>query len=1116
MLPRALCSLLLVFLLTSRPLAAQGPPPPAPEPLNAPQTPAATAKPTYAQEPYVLQQLTTVYSYRADGTGYRELTVAARIQSDAALRTLGVLQVSFASASERVELHYARARHPDGSVTDTALNAALEQPAPVTREAPFYSDLKQKELPITGLHVGDTLEWQARIVRTAAEAPNQFWGSESFFAEGIALSEDVELHIPATKRVIIWTNPTAGATPSDVTTNGERVLHWHHISTKPTVGPAAEAAKTAAKTHLLTPAEELDATEGKLPSIAFTTFADWAAVGDWYRQLATSRALPDATIQAKAAELTAGLTTDEARARALYNYVSLQIRYIGVAFGIGRFQPHLASDVLSNQYGDCKDKHTLLSALLAAVHIPSDAVLIGDGVRFNPDVPSPEAFNHLITLAHIDGKPVWLDTTAEIGPFQVLMPSIRDKSALVIPASTPAAIEKTPPLPPYKPYSTYVVTGTLDKDLTSDSSITSTYRDDDELGLRAVLRQVSPGQYNEFVQALMTNMGFGGTTSEGSIANVADTAQPLVIAFHYHRVRNPDWGADRITANFAPISLPFFTDQQPPVATINLGLARTESSTLDLTLPLHFTAELPEAVHVHKPFATCDVTYRLDSSKPQAVLHAERNIAILQSKLPVTTWPAYKSWYQDCGVGTYPYLQLIRGTGAATSKDAKASDPVPTVSNAAAEKLIEQASEAIRATQTDKALELLDKARAIAPTQRNLWGTYGYRAYMLGDPTEAIEDYTREIQYHPEQTWVYAPLAEELAHKNKPDEAIAACRKGVAIDPANSRLQLMFLSLLEQQNRNPEAATAGTAALQAVPAEDEFRPNLILLTTTAQVAIGSYAQAAPLLTEMLKKADKPGMQNDAAYVLAETGLELPTAEAASRASLEGLSAETRSWTLDESPQTLKQQSSLLAASWDTLGYILFRAKKLAEARTYIEASWRARQSPEVGLHLGDILLAQGDPTAALTTYQMAYAALPSNREMRKGKLIVTVSPGSKLLADKLTDAIARAQKAGGKSPFTEKKSDKLPDAFAALQKLRTVTLGPTKGYNASLEYRLLLSRGKVDLIHAVTGTASPDTATLLRNTTAFAAFTPANADAKIVLTGFVNCSTETCDFVIEP
>ncbi len=36
-------------------------------------------------------------------------------------------------------------------------------PAPVTQEAPFYSDLKQMQLPIRNLRVGDTLEWQAKV-----------------------------------------------------------------------------------------------------------------------------------------------------------------------------------------------------------------------------------------------------------------------------------------------------------------------------------------------------------------------------------------------------------------------------------------------------------------------------------------------------------------------------------------------------------------------------------------------------------------------------------------------------------------------------------------------------------------------------------------------------------------------------------------------------------------------------------------------------------------------------------------------------------------------------------------------------------------------------------------
>ena len=89
--------------------------------------------------------------------------------------------------------------------------------------------------------------------------------------------------------------------------------------------------------------------------------------------------MPDAGIKAKVAELIAGKTTEEEKVRAIYAYVSTQIRYIGVAFGIGRYQPHHALEVFENQYGDCKDKHTLLAAMLEAIGLHPDAVLIGAG-----------------------------------------------------------------------------------------------------------------------------------------------------------------------------------------------------------------------------------------------------------------------------------------------------------------------------------------------------------------------------------------------------------------------------------------------------------------------------------------------------------------------------------------------------------------------------------------------------------------------------------------------------------------------------------------------------------------------------------------------------------------
>ena len=155
------------------------------------------------------------------------------------------------------------------------------------------------------------------------------------------------------------------------------------------------------------------------------------------------RAAPDAAIQAKADELTHGLTTDDAKVDALYNYVATQYRYIAVSFGIGRLQPHSAAEVFRNQYGDCKDKHTLLQAMLAAEKIEAEPVLIGTGVRGNEALPIPSQFDHMITLVKLKDHEVWLDSTPEVAPSRMLMGGLRDKLALAIPAEGDARLVRT-------------------------------------------------------------------------------------------------------------------------------------------------------------------------------------------------------------------------------------------------------------------------------------------------------------------------------------------------------------------------------------------------------------------------------------------------------------------------------------------------------------------------------------------------------------------------------------------------------------------------------------------------------------------------------------------------
>ena len=79
-----------------------------------------------------------------------------------------------------------------------------------------------------------------------------------------------------------------------------------------------------------------------------------------------------------------------------------RVRYVAVELGIGGFQPHAAAETLSNLYGDCKDKGTLLQSVLAAGGMTSYPLLVNLGGRMSLPAESPVwVFNHLVLAAAI-------------------------------------------------------------------------------------------------------------------------------------------------------------------------------------------------------------------------------------------------------------------------------------------------------------------------------------------------------------------------------------------------------------------------------------------------------------------------------------------------------------------------------------------------------------------------------------------------------------------------------------------------------------------------------------------------------------------------------------------
>ena len=274
----------------------------------------------------------------------------------------------------------------------------------------------------------------------------------------------------------------------------------------------------------------LSAVSSRPADVQISTFQSWAEVGQWYGSLQQERVKPTPEILAKAAELTKGASDDNAKIRAIYKYVSTEFHYIGIAFGIGRYQPHAAAEVLANQYGDCKDKQTLLSSLLDAVGIKAYPALISSSHEIDPDVPSPGQFDHVIGMVLQPNGAVWLDTTPEVAPYAYLLSPLRGKQALVIPEDKPPTLTVTPADPPSKASQTFKIEAKLSDTGTLEGKVERTVQgDDSEVLLRMAFRRVPMPQWKDLIQQISYGSGFAGDVSEVTASSPEKTDEP----FHF-------------------------------------------------------------------------------------------------------------------------------------------------------------------------------------------------------------------------------------------------------------------------------------------------------------------------------------------------------------------------------------------------------------------------------------------------------------------------------------------------------------------------------------------------------------------------------------------------------
>jgi tetratricopeptide (TPR) repeat protein len=1018
--------------------------------------------PDYAKEAFVVNSTATHLRFSADGTSVRTHTSSLQILSEAGVKVWSVLQFPYASENEHVEIHYVRVQKPDGTTVITPPANVLELPSEVTRAAPMYSDLKQKQVPVKALAVGDTLEFEVSYIEDKPLVAGQFWYSDNFSRGFVVLRETLEIRFPKDKHPKV---ESPEIKPLITQAGTDEIYTWTTAHTAPTKSDTAETADNA---------DSAPGSEDKKPSVQISTFTTWQQVGDWYIKLAQPQAKVTPEIQAKADSLVKAIppgstpAQTDALIQAIYNFVSLHIHYIGLSFGVGRYQPHTAAEVLENGYGDCKDKHTLLAALLKAEGIEAWPVLIDSSRKLDEDIPAPSQFDHLITILPQGKQYLWLDSTPEVSPFGMLLSNLRDKQALVVPGSSATAfLLKTPANPPFTPQDTLVMRGSLNDSGTFQGHGDLTLRGDSEVVYRSIFHASARAKWQDVMQQISFGLGFGGDVSNVQIDDPDQTDKPLHLAWDYQRKKYGDWDNRQITPPTGGIPLPVIREDKKPKSAIQLGSPTTTYFTGELILPPGSSMEPPENVDLKTTFAEYHAKYSVLNGK----YLTERKLTVLQKEVPVSDWEKYVAFQKEVNAD-YNRFSSISSVGSASPAQTSTSHDVGEAAD-----LIQSAMQSCQAQELIQCEDQLDKARKLNPHQTNLNASYGSLYLGQGKTEQGMEAFRAELKEHPENYRVARWFAQMLVRTHRDEDALDVYRALLKSLPDDVDANSETARLLVAKENWKEAQTVLDKAIELRPDNAQVQ----LWYGLSCVHNGMEDKGIDALNSAAAQTSDLATIATIAAALADTTKGAAHATVLAQSAVTLIEHQTETIALDSITAAQLKLMTELAQAWSSMGLTAMKAGDLATGEKYARAAWLLTQDPIAGDRLAQIYNKQGKLAAALETEKLAKA--------RPYPVIPDIEARIDSLEKRLGHSDARTEYDAGK-----------------LQDLRIIHLPREKPVSASGDFLVLFTNGKATDVKMIGGDPriAPYAATL--KTAKIEAVFPDNGPERIVRHGILSCS----------
>lgn len=350
----------------------------------------------YATSQPVTLFMTECYDrFQIDGSLERQSTVVYRIENADGLKNWSDTEINYSPWHQDSPKLHVRIINPDNRIIELTEKDMIEV-STGNGDDLLYTDQKTLKAPFPNVMVGSIIEEQiTTISRPYLESSGieDQWTFTHKFAVGfnrlvVSYPTGLKLQYKAASMSLL---------PVKTKQDSLNILTWEFRNQAPR-----------------TDYEDFTPPENRQrPGVTVGSAPSWQVIAERYAKQV------EKSLKQQALIIPAGLKLPRKDAKAATlaasAWINSAIRYTGLELGNNSIIPFSPQQVISRGYGDCKDKATLLVALLRSAGYKAWVSLIrtGPGWDIDPDISGMTSFNHAIVYIE-DAGGFWFDPTVEI------------------------------------------------------------------------------------------------------------------------------------------------------------------------------------------------------------------------------------------------------------------------------------------------------------------------------------------------------------------------------------------------------------------------------------------------------------------------------------------------------------------------------------------------------------------------------------------------------------------------------------------------------------------------------------------------------------------------------